>query len=207
MAGVLAAGFLFGLAVAAPVGPVALLCIRRTLERGWPSGLASGLGVGTADAAYAAIAATGIALAAFLLGPAARWLELAGGLAIALIGLRTLISAPAPAAAAAPRSGTGLLRDYISILGITLANPPTILSFAALAAVLTPARHGGAPALAMLVAGVFLGSSAWWALLTGAVASARRRIGPRALASVTRASGLVLLIFGCVAMAAAFRRG
>lgn len=207
MAGVLAAGFLFGLAVAAPVGPVALLCIRRTLERGWFSGLASGLGVGTADAMYAALAASGIALAAFLLGPAARWLELAGGLAIALIGLRTLISTPASKAAAAPRSGAGLLRDYISILGITLANPPTILSFAALAAVLAPSRHGGAAALALLVTGVFLGSSAWWALLTGAVASARSRIGAPALALATRASGLLLLLFGCVAMAAALRHG
>lgn len=205
VASVLAAGFVFGLAVAAPVGPVALLCIRRALGRGWASGLASGLGVGTADAAYAAVATTGVGLATFLLGPATRWLQLMGGLAIIAIGIRTLLAA-APAAAAAPADErSGLLRDYASILAITLANPPTILSFAALAAALTPTRAGGPVAVAVLVLGVFLGSSAWWALLTGAAAAVRRRLGPRVLLAITRVSGAALVLFGTAAAVSALR--
>ncbi len=200
----LAAGFLFGLAVAAPVGPVALLCIRRTLGRGWASGLVSGLGVGTADAAYAAVAATGVGLAAVLLGPASRWLQLAGAAAIALIGFRTVRSAP-PTPAEAPVSAGGLARDYGSIVAITLANPPTILSFVALAAALAPAREGGAPSVALLVLGVFLGSAAWWTLLTGVVAAARTRLRPSLLAGITRASGAGLIAFGIAASAAALR--
>lgn len=207
MASMLAAGFLFGLAVAAPVGPVALLCIRRTLGGGWASGFASGLGVGTADAAYAAVATTGVGLAAILLGPASRWLELGGGVAIAAIGLRTILSAPASGAVAAEmRTGrSGLLRDYLSVLAITLANPPTILSFAALAAALAPARQGGALSVVVLVLGVFLGSATWWTVLTAAVAAVRRRLGRSLLAWTTRVSGAVLVVFGAVAAVLALR--
>ncbi len=205
MARALAAGFLFGLAVAAPVGPVALLCVRRTLGRGWASGLASGLGVGTADAAYAAVATTGVGIAAMLLGPASRWIQLVGAAAIALIGLRTLLSTAPPPAAEAPLTRSSLVRDYGSIVAITLANPPTILSFAALAAALAPTRRSGAVPAVLLVLGVFLGSSAWWSVLTGAVAVARKRLSRWLLSWITRASGVALMAFGLAAAAVALR--
>jgi len=202
----LLAGFLFGVLVAAPVGPVAILCVRRTLGGGWRSGLASGLGVGTADAIYAAVGAAGVGTASLLLGPAGPWLQLAGGLALALIGLRTLLTRPAgPEAGATPGPG-GLARDYGSILAITLANPPTIVSFAALSAALAPVRTGGLPALAALALGVFLGSTAWWTALTGAVAAARRRLSPGVVAWTARVSGGALLIVGVAAGAAGLNR-
>jgi threonine/homoserine/homoserine lactone efflux protein len=192
-------GLALGLAVAAPVGPMSLLCIRRTLAAGFATGLLSGLGIATADALYGAVAAFGlVAVTSFVIGQQPL-LRLVGGAALVYLGVRTLWARPADAPARAGAAGLGGM--YLSTLALTLTNPMTILSFAALFAGLGLGgdRGDGTTASAMVL-GVFLGSALWWLLLTGGIALARRRLTSHLLRSINTLSGLALLGFGLFAL-------
>jgi len=190
-------GGLIGLAIAAPVGPIGVLCIRRTLADGWVFGLVSGLGAATADALYGCIAGFGLTLVSAALISHQAWLRLAGGLFLCYLGTRTLISRPAEQAASV--RGGGLWRAYGSTLFLTLTNPVTILAFAAIFAGLGLAAGGYASA-GLLVLGVFLGSATWWLLLSSVVGAFRTRLSPSALLWVSRVSGLIILGFGAYAL-------
>jgi threonine/homoserine/homoserine lactone efflux protein len=186
-----------GFAIAAPVGPIGLLCIRRTLAEGPATGLATGLGAAAADAVYGLVVALGLGALAGLLLEHAVLLRLGGGLLLAWLGLAAIRSARrgrrAEAAGGAGRAG--LAAAFASSFALTLANPLTILSFAGfVAAFAGPA--GGAGAAVPLVAGVFLGSMLWWLLLVGGVAAAGRSLPAEAQRWIEGASGLVLLGFG-----------
>lgn len=199
-------GLLIGLAIAAPVGPMALLCIRRTLERGWPSGFASGLGIATADGVYAAVAAFGLTVISGLLLRESRWVQLLGGIAIVLLGLSSLLRPPAATTAAAHPIRGGLVGAYASCLALTLANPPTILSFMAVMAGFGIGTTAGGRSAAVVVLGVLLGSAAWWAALTGAIARARGLISAGVRAWISRLAGLLLVALGLAALLAAVRQ-
>ena len=157
-------GIILGFSVAAPVGPIGLLCIQRTLRQGRLHGFVSGLGAASADAIYGTVAALGLtAVTGWLLG-LQFWLQLGGGLFLLWLGGKTLASRPATPATIGASGHAGA---YFSILLLTLANPATILSFFAVFAGLgIDARTGGAAAALAVVAGVFLGSAAWWLLLS-----------------------------------------
>ena len=159
-------GLILGFSIAAPVGPIGLLCLQRTLGRGRLHGFVSGLGAASADALYGVVAALGLtAITSFLLG-LQFWLQLGGGLFLLWLGGRTMLARPA-ARASGPADDAGLGAAYLSILLLTLANPATILSFFAVFAGLgISTAAGGAAAALPLVAGVFLGSAAWWLLLS-----------------------------------------
>ncbi|HEX6350163.1 MAG TPA: LysE family transporter [Candidatus Dormibacteraeota bacterium] len=207
--GFLGRGLLIGLAIAAPVGPMALLCIRRTLERGWPSGFASGLGIASADGIYAAVAAFGLTIVSGLLLREARWVQGVGGLAIVLLGISSLLRPPPLGEVAPERRGwgrTGLAGAYASCLALTLANPPTILSSLAVMAGFGIGTSQGGASAAAVVLGVLLGSSAWWAVLTGAIARARGRISPAVRVWISRLAGLLLVGLGLAAEIAAFHQ-
>lgn len=194
MARALAFGFLVGFPIAASPGPIFFLVLRRTLARGWHNGLLAGLGVATGDATYAALAAFGVSVVTnFLIGQR-RWIALIGGLALAVIGLRSLLTQPAagPQVAADGR----IAGAYLSTLALTLSNPPTILSFMAVFAGLgVRVGSGWRPALGMVL-GVMLGSVAWWVLLTAAISVARERLTPRVTRGIGLASGVALVAFG-----------
>jgi len=197
--GLVVRGFVLGFAVAAPVGPIGLLVIRRALALGPRTGLVSGLGAATADAAYGCLAALGLTSATQLLVGHAGVLRLVGGLFLCSLGLRTLLARPA---AAPPQTAeeSGLWRAYGSTLLLTVTNPMTILSFAAAFAGLGLVDGVAGPAAGLaLVAGVFLGSMLWWGLLSGAVGLVRRKIGERALRLVNWIAGAVLIGFGAMA--------
>ena len=204
MSSALLRGFLIGVVVAAPVGPMALLAIRRTLDRGFPSGLASGLGIATADGIYGAVAAFGLTAVSGLLLSEARAVQLVGGALIVVLGVRGLLTPAAARPAAAP-SPTGLVSAYGSCLALTLANPPTILSFAALFAGVGLVASGPAAAAA-LVAGVFVGSATWWLVLTGAVMWLRSRLDATWRGRLTRAAGVAMVVLGVAVGAAVLRR-
>ena len=191
-------GFLIGLSVAATVGPMAVLCIRRTLAEGRLAGLATGLGVATADGCYGAVAGLGLTVVSSALLGVQVWLRLIGGGFLLYLGLKTLLAAPAERAASAPASN--LPRAYASALALTLTNPLTILSFAAIFAGLGAATGGGYKTAALLVLGVFLGSACWWVILTSVVTALRTRVTPRGLRWVNRVSGVVILSFGAAAL-------
>ncbi len=194
-------GFLIGLSVAATIGPMAVLCIRRTLAQGRLAGLATGLGVATADGCYGAMAGFGLAFISQFLLAQQVWLRLVGGLFLCYRGVKTALAAPATRPTAA--GGTTLARAYLSALALTLTNPLTILSFAAIFAGLGAGvrARGGYGATAMLVLGVFAGSALWWVILTGVVAALRARVTPRGLRWINRASGAAILVFGVLALA------
>ena len=189
---------ILGFAIAASPGPIFFLCLRRTLTRGWSSGVAAGLGVATGDGIYAALAAFGVAAITSVLVAQRRWLALLGGGALLVLGLRSLLSSRAtPKLDAAPGQATV---GYLSMLGLTLANPATILAFAAVFAGLGLGRTGGGPGAVLLIAGVLLGSTLWWVVLASLAASVRRRITPAAVRGISALSGLAILVFGALAV-------
>jgi len=192
-------GLIIGFSIAAPVGPIGILCIRRTLSEGRTSGFLSGLGAATADALYGCIAGFGLTMVSTFLVDQRFWIQLVGGVFLLALGVKTLRSAPAERAAAA--SGAGLAASYVSTLFLTLTNPMTILSFAGIFAALGIADTGGdLSAAASLVLGVFIGSAAWWLLLSGGVGLLREKISAGLLRWTNRLSGAILLVFGIVAV-------
>ncbi len=195
---VLGRGLLLGFSIAAPVGPIGVLCIRRTLAQGRLTGFASGLGAATADALYGSIAAFGLTVISGALIGAQVGLRLVGGLFLCWLGIQTLQARPSPIAATAP--GQGLAGAFASTLVLTLTNPITILSFAAVFAGLGVGSTGYYGAAALTVLGVFLGSAFWWLLLSGGVSLLRDRFGSRAMTWVNRLSGVVILGFGLLIM-------
>ena len=203
-------GFIIGFSIAAPVGPIGLLCIRRSLAHGRAAGFVSGLGAATADAAYGFVAAFGLTAVSAALVSQRFWLRALGGLFLCYLGARTLAAASVSETpqAGSGAGGRGLLGAYASTLLLTLTNPMTILSFAAIFAGLGLA--GTAPDYAsagLMVLGVFSGSAAWWLLLSGGASALRTRFTPAGLTWINRGSGAVIVAFGLLALVAAARSG
>ncbi|HEX3049030.1 MAG TPA: LysE family transporter [Aggregatilineaceae bacterium] len=189
-------GLVIGFSIAAPVGPIGVLCIRRTLAQGRWFGLVSGLGAASADAIYGSIAGFGLTVISQFLVDQQTAFRLIGGLFLCYLGLRTFRAHPVDHAAEARDSG--LCGAYFSTLGLTLTNPVTILSFAAIFAGLGIIdSHFSA---LILVLGVFLGSASWWLLLSGLVSMFRVAFDPARLFLLNRLSGLILVIFGVLAL-------
>ncbi len=187
-------GFILGFAIAAPVGPIGVLCIRRSLAEGRQIGLATGLGAATADAVFGGVAAFGVtAISNFLVGQKI-WLGLIGGVFLCYLGIRTFTSKPAEESSQT-RSG-GLASAYFSTLFLTLTNPMTILSFAAVFASLGLAAASNYFSAGTMVVGVFSGSAFWWLILSNGVALLRSRVTPKWMQAVNRFSGCILLAFG-----------
>ncbi|MBZ4022974.1 lysine transporter LysE [Rhodobacter sp. TJ_12] len=199
-------GLAIGLAIAAPVGPMAALCIQRTLARGFWAGLAGGLGTALADLSFATLAATGFAVFEGVVARIALPLGLIGGgflLYLAWSGWPRGDS-HTPKAAKVPET-RGLLRTTVVTYGLTITNPPTILLFAGIFAALGLAQGTAPVALAALVIGVFLGSMLWWAFLAGLVAGLHHRLPPAFGLWTARVSSVTMAGFGIWALATAFR--
>lgn len=197
--GFLVEGLVIGFSIAAPVGPIAVLCVRRTLARGRAFGLASGLGAATADGIYGAVAAFGLTSVSTFLTRQQLWLRLVGGAFLLYLGLRTFVAKPGPEVRA--DVGDGLLGAYTSTLLLTLTNPVTVLFFAAVFAGLGMAAGDGSyVSAALLVSGIFLGSAIWWVILSGGVGLSRSRFSPAGLRWANRLSGAIILGFGLAAL-------
>jgi len=195
-------GAAIGLSIAAPVGPIGVLCIRRSLADGVWKGFVAGLGAATADAAYGCVAGFGLTSISDFLVRHQTGLGLAGGAFLGYLGVRTFSSEPARDA---PEAGSHPLAIYGSTLLLTLANPATILSFAAVFAAIGLGISADYAGAGRLVLGVFAGSALWWLILSGGVGLLRSRVSPAWLRGVNRASGCVLLGFGIYALARLLR--
>jgi len=197
--GFLLRGVIIGFSIAAPVGPIGVLCIRRTLAEGHASGLISGLGAATADAIYGCIAGFGLTLISSFLISQQVWLRLVGGSFLCFLGFRTFLSKPAEQAAST--KGKGLVGSYVSTFFLTITNPVTILSFAAIFAGL---GIGGASvnhvSAALLVLGVFIGSALWWFILSGVANVFRAEFSRDKLKWINRVSGIIIATFGVIAL-------
>ncbi len=186
-----------GLAIAAPVGPVGVLCISRTLRHGLWIGLASGLGAAVADAVYGAVAGFGVSWVAEFLLAYQDTLRVLGGAFLLILGLRILVRGPAQESGQPAWSEPRPMLAFASCFLLTLTNPMTILAFVAVFAgfgLVEATTHIGTGAI--LVLGVFLGSAFWWLALSGLVALLRGRMTPRILIWVNRVSGAILTGFG-----------
>ncbi|MEM8603834.1 MAG: LysE family translocator [Cyanobacteria bacterium P01_H01_bin.121] len=220
-------GFVIGLAIAAPVGPIGILCIRQTLANGWLTGLLTGLGAATADAIYGCIAGFGIAIVARALVQYQTILQIMGGCFLCYLGVKAFqepVLSPESTSnqsdstaqleyGASTLSATehtprhegvfnwSLARVYATTIGLTLSNPATILSFTAIFTSRGLEQFGHSKAIALLlVLGVFLGSACWWLLLSGMTYVLRQHLKPEHFIWINRGSGLVLIAFGSIAL-------
>lgn len=205
-------GLALGFAIAAPVGPIGVLCIRRTLADGRLIGFFTGLGAATADAFYGGVAAFGVTAIPLLLSGVRLWIHPIGAVFIAWLGMRTMLAKPASSekvvaaqdvgvAVADSRRGWRLASAWLTTVGLTLTNPTTILSFAAVFAGVGLASAGAPVAIASAtVVGVFLGSALWWLILSFGVSLARSRLTAGAMRWVNRVSGITLLGFAVYAL-------
>ena len=192
-------GLILGFSIAAPVGPIGVLCIRRTLTEGRIAGFVSGLGAATADAFYGAIAGFGLTFISTFLIDQQLWLRLTGGFFLLYLGVKTFRSSPPDNAALQDRSG--IFGAYASTLVFTLTNPLTILSFAAIYAGLGLTATGrNYVSAALLVLGVFAGSAAWWLILSGGISLFRKSFTLEALGWINKVSGLAITIFGLIVL-------
>jgi threonine/homoserine/homoserine lactone efflux protein len=192
-------GLIIGLSIAVPVGPIGILCIRRTLSRGRMVGFLSGLGAATADGLYGAIAGFGLTfLVNFLIGKQI-WLRLIGGALLCILGAKTFLSKPAEQGTSV--DGNSRWHAYLSTFFLTLTNPLTILFFVAVFAGLGVGNEGGhylSPGI--LVSGVFMGSAMWWLILCGFTGLLQKLLNPKRLQWLNRISGLIILGFGLFAL-------
>lgn len=192
-------GIAVGFSVAAPVGPIGVLCIRRTLTGGRAAGFVSGLGAATADAVYGSIAGFGLTLISTFLVDQQTWIRLIGGLSLCYLGFRALLAEPRDNLEL-PGS-RGIVGAYGSAFALTLTNPMTILSFAAIFAGLGVTGSGrGYAAAAVLVSGVFIGSILWWFFLSGMAGLFRERFHVHVMRWINRVSGVILAGFGVAAL-------
>ena len=196
-------GLAFGFLLAATVGPMWVLCLRRTLASGALVGLASGLGIAVADGFYGAVAAFGLtAISGFLLAHA-FWIGLVGAIFLVYLGIRTLTAKPEMLEGEVKK--LNLPAAFLSTLGLTLTNPPTILAFAAIFAGLGLASSADYGAAALIVAGVFAGSAIWWVILALGAGKLRGRLGPRLFRVINIVSGVTILGFAAWQIAVLFR--
>lgn len=185
-----------GFAVAAPVGPIGMLCIRTTLERGRIAGFCAGLGAAVADTIYAAVGAYGITLVGSFLEAEQDLFKLFGGLFLVVFGAYLGSRRPNETAVDEREVPKGLFADFALTLVLTLANPTTILSFAGIFASLSGLRGFELPSIPALLVGVFLGSAAWWLTLSGVVGLIRHRISPFTMLWINRCAGAAIVGFG-----------
>ena len=189
-------GLAFGFLLAGTVGPLWILCFRRTLAHGRLFGFVSGMGVATADTLYGFVAAFGLTAVSNFLLAQKFWLAAIGGAFLCWLGVKTLLSRPEDRPADAPAGS--LAAAYSSTLALTLTNPATILAFVAIFAGLGLASSRSYSEASLVVLGVILGSASWWVVLALGAGWLRRRSGPRLLRTINIVAGMSILAFGVV---------
>jgi len=188
--------------IAVPVGPVGVMCVRRTIFEGKRAGFISGLGAATADALFGSIAAFGLTFVSDWLIGYHQWLRIAGGCYLIYVGGSALLAEPEARRSSEP-DAEGLLREFLSTFALTLTNPITILAFLGIFSALGLTGDGATFArAAVMVLGVWLGSLLWWLTLTFGLGSLFRSFEARHLQWINRASGIILVVSGAGLLAA-----
>ena len=186
-------GLIAGLIIAAPVGPVNVLCMHRTILNGWKAGVVSGLGSACADGIYGAIAGFSISFVIGFLQRELFWIRLFGGILLMGIGVWYFFKDPGSFDS---DDGSSAASDFRSTFLLTLTNPTTVLSFLAVLAALGMGRHRHWWLTVFLVAGIFLGSMLWWIVLSSIVNRLRGRVTAAGLRWMNRIAGLAIGAFG-----------
>ena len=188
-------GIIVGLMIAMPVGPVNILCIRRTIGAGWRSGVISGVGAAAADMLYGGIAGFSITLVIQFLVREQFWIRLFGGILLVGIGIWYFFKRPVALDARLQDRGSAY-SDIRSAFLLTLTNPTTVLSFVALLAALGMGAQRLWWLTVFLVGGIFCGSMMWWIVLSVIVNHFRDRFNDRLLLLMNRFAGVAIGGFG-----------
>jgi threonine/homoserine/homoserine lactone efflux protein len=188
-------GLVIGFSIAAPVGPIGVLCVRRSLNQGWATGLVTGLGAATADACYGLVAGFGLTLVSDFLVNQQTWLRLVGGGYLLFLGIKTILTKPTQETS--NLQAKGMISAYASTFFLTLTNPLTVFSFAAIFSGFgIISTNGNYLTASVLVLGVFSGSGLWWLILSGGTSICRTRINDKVHVWINRASGILITGFG-----------
>ena len=194
-------GIIVGLSVSIPLGPMGVLCVQRTLNKGRISGLMSGLGAATADAIYAFIAAFGLTYVINFLEEQQFYLQLIGGIFILYLGIRIFYSNPATQMRKSRKKRRRLHEDFLSVLFLTLSNPLAVFLFLAVFAGVNLLKESEKTInLIIIVGGIFFGASLWWFLLSTFVARFRKKFRLKRLWWINKISGAIIFLFGLVAL-------
>ena len=187
-------GFIIGIIMAAPLGPLAVLVIKRSLTKGYKEGLATALGISLADGFYALIAALGLSAVSTFVLTRKEYLFMGGGLLLILLGVRALKKPPVLDAELIKEKG--FIPTLLQTMILTLTNPMTIVTFIA---AFTAAGFEGQEQVmqaVLICLGVFLGSISWFMVISVISASLRKRVTPYLLNLINTISGSLLILFG-----------
>ena len=192
---------LIGIVVAAPVGPVNVLCIQRAIARGFWGGLAAGLGAMLGDGLIALSAALGVGSISGAVTTHRSVIQVVGGLALMLFGARMYVTPPAIELDKSENGGKGTLLDYAwdipNTFLLTITNPGAVLGlFAIFGGVSTYVEVRNRTDALVMVASVMGGSLAWWLWLSSVIGRMRHRLKPEWLALINTRAGLLLIGFG-----------
>lgn len=198
---ILLKSIIIGFSIAAPVGPIGLLCINRTLHYGFKSGFFSGFGAALADGLYGSIAAFGLTFISQQLIEHQYWIKIIGGIFLLYLGIKTFLATPAKNAAISPIHASNI-QNFITTFFLTLTNPLTILSFIGIFAGLgLGTEHIHYIESALLVTGVIIGSLIWWVVLSFIVAKIfRSKFSSTANSLINKFSGATIALFGLLAI-------
>lgn len=187
-------GLAAGFAISAPVGPVNVLCVARTITKGWWAGIVSGLGAAAADTFYGSIAGFSISIVISFLIREQSKLRLFGGILLVLLGI--WYYRKRPDSLSKHSKGSVHHSDFVTTFLLNLTNPTTVLSFLAVLAVLGLSEHRAAWLTLIMVGGIFIGSMIWWLILTGVTNHFRDRFNDKAMLWMNRIGGIAIGAFG-----------
>jgi len=189
-------GIAIGFIMAIPIGPIGIMCIRKTLTEGRLSGLIIGLGAATADLFYGCVAVFGLTVISDTLSDQRIWIRIVGGALLFFLGIKTFRAQPKD-----PKlkiSGSGRLRSYFTVVVLTLTNPLTIFAFIAVFAAFGLGDGLSFFSAVVLVAGVFIGSCLWFFLLTSGTILFRKKLDLVGLKWVNKIAGILIIISGFI---------
>ncbi len=190
-------GLIIGFAMAVPIGPVGIMCIRKTLSEGHSRGMVIGLGAATADSLFGSIAAFGLTFVSDMIASQYFWLRLVGGGLLIFLGIRTFRARRKDAAI--PLENNGLLGSYISAFLLALTNPVTIFAFVAVFAAFGVGQRLGIVSACILVIGVFAGSFLWFLTLSYVATLFRKKLDSGGIRWVNRIAGILIMLSGVAA--------
>lgn len=190
-------GIIMGFCVSAPVGPIGILCINRTLNKGYVAGLVSGLGATTADVVFAFIAGLGLNVVSTFLNDYKNWIHFVGLFFLIFIGIKTILKKPSKDENITNPESKGFWKDYITTFLLTFTNPLTIFFFIAVFAGLGISHLSAMAAIPLLI-GVLIGSGSWWTFLCGITVQLKKKLSCKILEKIDLLSGILIIVFSLI---------
>lgn len=190
-------GIVMGFCVSAPVGPIGILCINRTLNKGYVAGLVSGLGATTADVVFAFVAGLGLNAVSTFLHDYKNWIHFVGLFFLIYIGIKTILKKPSKDENIINPESKGFWKDFLTTFFLTFTNPLTIFFFIAVFAGLGVSHLSFMDAIPLLI-GVLIGSGSWWTFLCGITVQLKKKLSCSILGKIDLISGILIIAFSLI---------